>query len=1241
MNGHLKTTVKFFRVFISALLLATMVFTALPVRVAHAASFVVNNNGDAPDANLGDSICQTGAGVCTLRAAIQQANNSTSLDTITFSGALATITLTGDLPAISENVFIDATPFNIVINAGAAAGNGFTISADNVTIKGFEIYGAPGDGVYVNADNATIQDMIIRNFGNHGVEIDTGNTGVLIDTNYIGVLSDGSTDAGNTLYGVYILNSPANTVRNNLISGNNDGGVWIDGAASDGNVVEGNYIGTDFTGSSAVTNGGNGVWIDNAPNTQVDGTTAAGLNVISGNTGSGVYVSGINSNGSVIQGNHLGTSLSGENIIPNTSNGVRLDGTVNVTVGGGSSAEGNLITGNSGSGVYIVNASDGISVQNNIIGLDDDGDTALGNGGNGVGITSSSTNTTVSDNTISSNTSSGVSITISSTLNTIQGNRIGLSQTGSIPLGNGSHGVYINNSADNTIDNNIIANNTNDGVSVVGASSIANTITSNSIYTNGGLGIDLNNNGVTANDGPGDPDTGTGVPNEYQNFPVFIARIEGSGVRVTGDLESGPVGVRGDYHLQFFHQTNCDGSGYGEGQTLIGTLDVQITDPSNVVSFNYLITPVSAAEGDFITASATYDQGAGQLKDTSEFSPCATIPPTTGVFVVNTAADGVDLNPGDGVCEVTFGNFDCTLRAAIMEVNAGPTPPYTIAFSIPGVGPHTISLNPVLFALPDITNSVIINGKTEPGYSGSPLIMVDGSALGGGSGFTIDANDTEILGLSIVNFSSGSGIYVKTNIMNVTIEDNYIGIEADGTTAGGNQTGIYLLGTNSCLILDNVISRNGNGIWLDGSSATGNLIQGNYIGTNPGGTLDYGNTLDGILVGGAQSNLIGGTGGGQGNLISGNNSDGIEISGGATGNLVYGNMIGTEWDGSPSIPNSGYGVNIDGANDNLVDNDNTIAFNGGSGVYVKVGVPGTGIQNLISQNSIYNNSVLDIELAVGGNNAQSAPILTSALTPGAGFTLVDGTLSSAPNSSYTIEFFSNPNPVLPGPEVKTYQLSISVTTDGLGSASFSAGIPVALVALDQVTATATDANNNTSQFSASVFVVVDPLVATLTPSPTSTPLPTNTSPPINTSPPSTNTSTPGPTATFTLVGPFKTLTAMFNSPTPSVTGTPPTATRTSTSTLALLVLSPTLTRTSWPTIDLTRGYGGGTNTPTFTITPTLSEADLTATAEAEGEDEEGGSGLSIFLWIFIGLALLFLLAGGAMELMRWLNSRKD
>ena len=341
---------------------------------------------------------------------------------------------------------------------------------------------------------------------------------------------------------------------------------------------------------------------------------------------------------------------------------------------------------------------------------------------------------------------------------------------------------------------------------------------------------------------------------------------------------------------------------------------------------------------------------------------------------------------------------------------------------------------------PTITDPVIIDGYTQPGASPN---------------------------------TNGPGLGLNTVLK----------IELDGTNAGAFAPGLHITGDSTVrgLVINGF---DGFGVLISGGDATGNLVQGNFIGTDVTGAVDLGNGRDGVFIAGAPNNVIGGTTAQARNVISGNNISGINI-GGASGNVVQGNFIGTDVTGAVDVGNTLWGILMSsGAPENTIGGTaggagNTIAFNGFDGVF---GVLGTG--NAILGNSIFSNAGLGIDLDpdgitandagdgdTGANNLQNFPVLTSATSGNS--TTVEMTLNSAANTIFRVEFFSNSACDPPGNgEGETFLgVSTDVTTDGSGDASptiiFLTTVPVGQF----ITATATDPSNNTSEFSACQSVV--------------------------------------------------------------------------------------------------------------------------------------------------------------------------
>ena len=432
-----------------------------------------------------------------------------------------------------------------------------------------------------------------------------------------------------------------------------------------------------------------------------------------------------------------------------------------------------------------------------------------------------------------------------------------------------------------------------------------------------------------------------------------------------------------------------------------------------------------------------------------------------------------------------------SLREAIDATNntANTGAPDRIYFRIPAAGVQTIS---VTSALPTIADAVIIDGTTQPGFSGTPLIELNGTAAGGAaSGLILGAGSSgsTIRGLVIDRFT-GSAIRILGSSNN-TVAGNFLGTNAAGTAALGNQVGVYITNSSTnntvggATVADrNVISGNTvDGVQIFGGGTLGNVVIGNYIGVDVTGTADLGNTNQGVAVfNQATNNTIGGTAAGAGNVISGNNGNGIGISTvGATGNVVQGNLIGTNAAGTAGIGNSLRGILIDvSAANNTVGGTaagagNTIAYNTLDGVALG-STAGTG--NSIRGNAIFSNGGLGIDLAANGvtpndtgdgdtgaNNLQNFPVLTSALPSGTQIT-VAGTLNSNAGRSYRIEFFASgaADPTGYG-EGQRYLGFTNVTTDASGNASISTTLIATVSVGELVSATATDlTTNDTSEF---------------------------------------------------------------------------------------------------------------------------------------------------------------------------------
>jgi CSLREA domain-containing protein len=479
---------------VAAMLIAA---TMAPGPARAATTFTVNSTADAPDASLAGAACDTdlftGGDQCTLRAAIQQANATAGADTINFA-----------IPGTGVKT----------VNVGATGLGRLPTITDPVSING---YTQPGSSPNTKA---------VGNDASLKIELSGTGTG----------------PGGPALEITHVSGS---SVIKGLVINRFGEGIDVHGDTV-GNRIEGNFIGTDPTGTIDKGNSDDGVNIfGGASGNVVGGTTPAARNVISGNACNAVFVKGANDN--LIQGNYVGTDKTGTKALPNGDlicSAVVLDDSTGNTVGGTTAGARNLISGNKSDGVAMFNSNS----QNN----------------------------------------------------KVLGNRIGTTASGTGALGNGEAGVLLQGSFNAVGDgtsagSNTIAFNAEDGVQV--QSGVGHKISRNSIFSNTRLGIDLQGGfedaaGNTAND-PGDLDSG---PNGLQNKPVITsAKNTSTKTTITGTLSSVPSTT---YTIEFY--SNPSGN---EGKKFIGQKSVT-TDTSGDVSFT--LSPASkVAAGNTITATAT------------------------------------------------------------------------------------------------------------------------------------------------------------------------------------------------------------------------------------------------------------------------------------------------------------------------------------------------------------------------------------------------------------------------------------------------------------------------------------------------------------------------------------------------------------------------------------------------------------------------------------------------------------
>jgi titin len=633
------------------------------------------------------------------------------------------------------------------------------------------------------------------------------NSRIVGDNARLRIELDGSR-AGSSADGLHLV-AGANQVEGLTI--NRFGRYGVFATTSTGNVLTGNYIGTDPTGTLDRGNGGAGVFFQSdAPGNRVGGTTPAARNVISGNNASGIEV---RSRGNVLQGNYVGVTAGGNVALPNIGNVNR--GAIN-DFNEGNTIAGNVISGNTGNGILLYNATLGFVsptptfIQGNLIGLGADGRTALGNHIYGIYLALDSRQVTIGGatpaarNVISDNGGFGVILDVGAANATIQGNYIGTDASGLHARGNRGQGIYDFGTTGlhiggatarpGTGRGNVISANTGSGLLLGGS---AGLIQGNVI----GLAAD----GATALGG--------------QTIGVYLS---GAGNSVGGATAS----------LRNVISGNAD-----RGVLLEGAAN-------NRIAGNYIGVDVSGALPRGNGTGVDLDRGAHDN------------------VIGGTAGNRITANLGDGVrAEDAAGNL---IAGNSVTLNG-------FAGVLLGAGTARNVVGGTTAAARNILSGNHVFGVEIGGGEGAAqadVNVVQGNFIGlDASGFTALANgigvalNGNVKGTLIAdNFISGNVNYgvslVGPSTRNNQLLRNFIGTTGAGRRAGNGLDGVLLnSGAHDNVIglpgSGNVIVYNGGsgvavGLAGLGSASTGNSIRGNSIHDNTGLGIDLGS--DGVTL---------------------------------------------------------------------------------------------------------------------------------------------------------------------------------------------------------------------------------------------------------------------------------------------------------------------------------------------------------------------------------------------------------
>jgi uncharacterized repeat protein (TIGR01451 family) len=959
------------------------------------------------------------AGAGSLRDAINLVNLSqvgpNEIDFNIPGGGVKTIAPATALPTIFQPVFIngysqpgsspntqfvgDDAVLHVELN-GANAGaksNGLDISASNVTVRGLAIDGFGGSGINTN----TISGLVIA-----GDFIGTDATGLIARGNGAdGILFQGVTNS--TVGGL-------NFADRNVIADNFGNGITLAGSSpSSGNLIEGDYIGVAATGANPLGNGGSGIKILAAGDNTVGGKVSQMRNLISGNALDGIEVIGPMFGVTTIAQNYIGVAANGIAKLANNVDGVSLTdvsgirGGLGATVGDPSGYS--VISGNGNAGVHAVRSR--VQIQTNLIGINGTNDLTpgVGNGLYGV-LLESDLGSLVTANNISFNGQGAVGqggiVELGTPAAIFRGNQI--SQNNGLGIDLGGDGVTPNRPPTSIEDPNRFPNvpvitvaTVNDATNALhvegtfdGTENQATTVeifVSIAASPSGfGEGRSFVGSVNVTTDGAGHATfsadfqgyssltpfvtaTATSFATSEFSRAALVKVLASPALTLTVAASPDPVAVADV--LTYTITARNDTTTAAPGVTLTDDLPagLALTDDSvaSVRARGGTIAPDGAGGTLVSLPPAFFFQGfseslvlhataniAGVLVDHATLIPALPDSPIIASASVTSRSiyTFVVLNNNDS----GFGS----LRQAILNADANPGVD-TISFAVPS---NQLTIKPATL-LPFVTDPTNIDASTQPGFAGTPIVVLDGSALPSSpsaesDGLVVTAGGTTIRGLVVEDFAN-NGIVLQaltgSRVAGTDARNNGdTGIlirSSIGNTIGGIATADRVVASANALV----------GIQINGGSAL-NLIEGSFIGVDATGRTPLGNGQDGVFIERSVANTVGGTAPGSRNVISANKEVEIQIHGSgssqtvpATGNVVLGNFIGTDLAGDAAIFTAGtstrgvneVGVFVNDAPGNTIGGSTPAARNviGGEAAGVELLAPGA-FANFVAGNYI-------------------------------------------------------------------------------------------------------------------------------------------------------------------------------------------------------------------------------------------------------------------------------------------------
>ncbi|HEV8606245.1 MAG TPA: hypothetical protein VGQ99_12805 [Tepidisphaeraceae bacterium] len=761
----------------------------------------------------------------------------------------------------ARNVISGNTSDGILIQGASASGNTVNGNYIGVRADGTGAIANKGNGVDITGgahDNliggtATADRNVISGNSRNGIQLSADNTSAnLIQGNYIGLRPNGATAQGNGTNGVAInglnaVNVSANVIggaivgARNIISGNSGDGIQINDSGASGNLIQGNYIGTDFNGSAAVPNN-DGVNIISAPGNTIGGTVAAARNIISGNRLNGVELQDTGAIDNIVRGNYIGLRADGSAGLGNQDDGVDINSTSNNIIGGTEAGAGNVISSNASDGIEIaadINRFAGNStanlVQGNFIGTNAAGTLARPNAVNGIriventcmidvnpacaGLTSSVQNNTIGGavaaarNIISGNGANGIHIIgANATANLVHGNYIGTDITGALALANFGSGVAISGGSNNIIGGttagvgNVISANGSDGVTISSLLTVvpvsiasANTVQGNLIGTaaNGSNAMGNAHAGVHIIDSSSNVIGGIapGAANIIAFNGGSASSAVGGGVFVqttTGSAEGNSVRRNSIYsNTGPVIATIPTGLGIDLGPAGVSPNDSGDPDSGANSGQNFPLMATATTDGITTTIKGSLNSTPNSTFDLEFFASVAADPTGFGegrTFLISTAVN-TDVS-GDATFTISVPG--ALLQGAVITATAtsaaGSTSEFSNAIAVSGVMQITGTEADDIIRLvrsstdPALLDIFINNAGPSPtssiNYASAGHIAVE--TLGGDDTLILDYSLGEVIPSGGINYDGGaSTIADLLHIIGASAADAFLALAAD------------------------------------------------------------------------------------------------------------------------------------------------------------------------------------------------------------------------------------------------------------------------------------------------------------------------------------------------------------------------------------------------------------------------------------------------------------------------------